>query len=90
MLQKRVGLPLGSQDIFVNVVGGLRITEPAIDLAVATAIASSFRDLAVPADLAIVGEVGLNGELRRVATSSAGWPRPPSSASGAAWSRSRS
>jgi DNA repair protein RadA/Sms len=66
VLQKRVGLPLGSQDIFVNVVGGLRITEPAIDLAVATAIASSFRDLPVPADLAIVGEVGLNGELRRV------------------------
>jgi DNA repair protein RadA/Sms len=66
VLQKRVGLALGSQDIFVNVVGGLRITEPAIDLAVATAIASSFRDLAVPADLAIVGEVGLNGELRRV------------------------
>jgi DNA repair protein RadA/Sms len=66
VLQKRVGLALGSQDIFVNVVGGLRISEPAIDLAVATAIASSFRDLAVPADLAIVGEVGLNGELRRV------------------------
>jgi DNA repair protein RadA/Sms len=67
VLQKRIGLSLGSQDIFVNVVGGLRITEPAIDLAVATAIASSFRDLAVPADMAIVGEVGLNGELRRVA-----------------------
>jgi DNA repair protein RadA/Sms len=66
VLQKRVGLALGSQDIFVNVVGGLRITEPAIDLAVATAIASSFRDLAVPADMAIIGEVGLNGELRRV------------------------
>jgi DNA repair protein RadA/Sms len=66
VLQKRVGLPLGNQDIFVNVVGGLRITEPAIDLAVAIAIASSFRDLAVPPDLAIIGEVGLNGELRRV------------------------
>lgn len=66
VLQKRVGLPLGNQDIFVNVVGGLRVGEPAIDLAVATAIASSYRDLAVPADLAIVGEVGLNGELRRV------------------------
>ncbi len=66
VLQKRVGLPLGNQDIFVNVVGGLKIAEPAVDLAVAVAIASSFRDLAVPSDLAIVGEVGLNGELRRV------------------------
>jgi DNA repair protein RadA/Sms len=66
VLQKRVGLPLGNQDIFVNVVGGLRVTEPAIDLAVATAIASSFRDLPAPVDLAIVGEIGLNGELRRV------------------------
>jgi DNA repair protein RadA/Sms len=67
VLQKRVGLPLGTQDIFVNVVGGLRVTEPAIDLAVACAIASSFRDLPAPTDLAIVGEIGLNGELRRVA-----------------------
>ena len=67
VLQKRVGLPLGTQDIFVNVVGGLRVTEPAIDLAVACAIASSFRDLPSPTDLAIVGEIGLNGELRRVA-----------------------
>ena len=66
VLQKRVGLPLGNQDIFVNVVGGLRVTEPAIDLAVAVAIASSFRDLPAPVDLAIVGEIGLNGELRRV------------------------
>ena len=67
VLQRRVGLSLGNQDIFVNVVGGLRIAEPAADLAVATAIASSFRDLPVAADLALVGEVGLNGELRRVA-----------------------
>jgi DNA repair protein RadA/Sms len=66
VLQKRVGLPLGNQDIFVNVVGGLKIAEPAVDLAVALAIASSFRDLAVPPDLAVIGEVGLNGELRRV------------------------
>ncbi len=66
VLQKRVGLPLGSQDIYANVVGGLRIAEPAADLAVALAIASSFNDLrADPATVAI-GEIGLSGELRSV------------------------
>jgi DNA repair protein RadA/Sms len=52
--------------VFVNVVAGLTIDEPAADLAVAVAIASSMRDVPVPADLAIVGEVGLSGELRAV------------------------
>lgn len=66
VLNKRVGLRLSDQDIFVNVVGGLRIDEPAADLAVATAIASSFRNTPVAADLAIVGEIGLSGELRAV------------------------
>ena len=66
VLTKRVGLPLFSQDIYVNVVGGLRITEPAADLAVATAIASSFRNQRVDPDLALVGEIGLSGELRSV------------------------
>lgn len=66
VLSKRVGLKLWEQDIFVNVIGGLRITEPASDLAMALAIASSYHDRALPADLAIVGEVGLSGEVRRV------------------------
>ena len=66
VLSRRMGLHLGEQDIFVNVVGGLRITEPAADLAVAAAIASSLRDLPVRADLALIGEVGLSGELRWV------------------------
>jgi len=66
VLSKRVGLRLGDQDIFVNVVGGLRINEPAVDLAVALAVTSSFRNVPVPADLAVVGEVGLSGELRSV------------------------
>ena len=66
VLTKRVGLRLSDQDIFVNVVGGLKINEPAADLAVATAIASSFRNTPVAADLAIVGEIGLSGELRAV------------------------
>ncbi|MDQ3247638.1 MAG: DNA repair protein RadA, partial [Chloroflexota bacterium] len=64
VLSKRVGMDLSGQDIFVNIVGGMRVDEPAADLAIATAIASSFRNLPVAADLAIVGEVGLSGELR--------------------------
>jgi DNA repair protein RadA/Sms len=66
VLSKRVGVRLSDQDVFVNVVGGLRVGEPAADLAVACAIVSSFRDVPVAGDLAIVGEVGLSGELRTV------------------------
>ena len=66
VLSKRVGLKLAEQDIFVNIVGGMRINEPAADLAIAVAIASSYRNRPVAADLAIVGEVGLSGELRSV------------------------
>ena len=66
VLTKRVGLRLSDQDVFVNVVGGLQVGEPAADLAVATAIASSFRNKPVAADLVLLGEVGLSGELRSV------------------------
>jgi len=66
VLTKRVGLALGSQDIIANVVGGLRVHEPAADLGLALAIASSFRDAALPRDLVAIGEVGLSGELRSV------------------------
>lgn len=66
VLTRRLGLRLGEQDIFVNVVGGMRIGEPAADLAIAAAIASSIRDVAVRADAVLIGEVGLSGELRWV------------------------
>ncbi len=66
VLTRRVGVRLGEQDIFVNVVGGLKITEPAADLAVAAAIASSVKDRPVRADAVLIGEVGLSGELRSV------------------------
>lgn len=66
VLTKRVGLNLSDQDIFINIVGGLHIDEPAADLAIAAAIASSYRNKPVAADLAIIGEVGLSGELRSV------------------------
>lgn len=66
VLTRRVGLRLDEQDIFANVVGGLQIEEPAADLALAVALVSSVRDLPVPADLAVIGEVGLSGEVRSV------------------------
>jgi DNA repair protein RadA/Sms len=59
-------LPIHDKDVFVNVVGGLQIKEPAADLAVALAIASSVRDRPIYADVAVIGEVGLSGELRAV------------------------
>lgn len=64
VLTKRMGLKLYDQDVFVNVVGGLKVEEPAADLAMAVALASSVRDLPVPANMAFVGEIGLSGEMR--------------------------
>jgi DNA repair protein RadA/Sms len=66
VLSRRAGLRLGEQDVFVNVVGGLKVDEPAADLAVAAAIASSSRDLPVRAETVLIGELGLSGELRMV------------------------
>lgn len=66
VLTKRVGLRLGSQDVMVNVTGGIKVIEPAADLGIALAIASSLRDAAVSPGLVAVGEVGLSGELRAV------------------------
>ncbi len=66
VLQKRAGLQLGQYDIHVNVVGGLKASEPAVDLAVCLAIASSYKDKALSKDLVVFGEVGLGGEVRSV------------------------
>lgn len=66
VLTRRVGMHLGEQDIFVNVVGGLSVSEPAADLAVAAAIGSSLRGQALRADTVLIGEIGLSGELRMV------------------------
>lgn len=66
VLEKRGGLLVHSCDAYVNVVGGLELDEPAVDLATVIALASSFRDKSVPGDLVAVGEVGLTGELRSV------------------------
>ncbi len=64
VLTRRVGLKLSEQDVFVNVVGGLQIDEPAADLAIAAAIASSWKDLSVKAEAVLIAEIGLAGELR--------------------------
>ncbi|HSQ59763.1 MAG TPA: DNA repair protein RadA [Acidobacteriota bacterium] len=66
VLQKRAGLSLAGADVFVNVAGGIRLEEPAADLGLALALASSFRDKPVAPDCVAVGEVGLGGELRPV------------------------
>jgi len=67
VLDRRAGIDLLSCDVYVNVAGGVRVAEPGADLGVALAIASSRLDLALPADVAACGEVGLGGEVRRVA-----------------------
>jgi DNA repair protein RadA/Sms len=67
VLQRRAGLKLGRQDVYAATVGGVRLTEPAVDLAVAIALASSTANLTVPPGVVAIGEVGLAGEVRRVA-----------------------
>jgi DNA repair protein RadA/Sms len=71
VLARRAGLRVSEEDIFLNVVGGMRIHEPAADLAMAVAIASSVKDRPVAADLVLIGEVGLSGELRAVSQTTA-------------------
>ena len=64
VLEKRAGLNLANQDIYVSVVGGLRVVEPAVDLGVALALASNFRNIPVDAGTVVLGEIGLTGEVR--------------------------
>jgi DNA repair protein RadA/Sms len=66
VLEKRVGLALGNQDIFINVVGGVKVQEPAIDLGIVTAIASSFKEVPAAQEDIILGEVGLSAEVRAI------------------------
>jgi DNA repair protein RadA/Sms len=66
VLTRRLGFRLAEQDVFVNVIGGLNVEEPAADLAIAAAIASSYRNQPLQADVVLIGEVGLSGELRMV------------------------
>lgn len=66
-LEKKAKYPLGTHDIFLNLVGGLKVAEPAVDLAIALAVASSFKNKALPPKTVVFGEVGLTGEIRQVA-----------------------
>jgi DNA repair protein RadA/Sms len=66
VLEKRAGYPVANQDVFVNVAGGGRITEPAADLGIVVAAASSYVDRPVRGDVLVIGEVGLTGEVRAV------------------------
>lgn len=66
VLEKRLGLPLGKADVLVNVVGGLKVAEPAADLGIAMALISSLRDVPLAGRTIVLGEVGLGGEVRRI------------------------
>ncbi len=65
VLERRAGVPLSSFDVFLNVVGGVRLADPAVDLGVALALAGAARDAVLPRDVVAIGEVGLGGEVRR-------------------------
>ena len=66
VLEKKSSMPLGSQDVYLNVVSGIRLVEPAVDLGTVLAVGSSFRNLPLPKDMVAIGEVGLTGEIRAV------------------------
>ena len=66
VLEKRANLNIGGQDIYVNVVSGMKLNEPSIDLGVLCVCASSFKNVPIPKDTVIMGEVGLTGEVRRI------------------------
>ncbi|PKL50918.1 MAG: DNA repair protein RadA [Nitrospira bacterium HGW-Nitrospira-1] len=71
VLEKRAGMHLGGMDVFINVVGGLKIVEPAVDLGIIATIASSVREVSIKPDTFVFGEIGLSGEVRAVAQAEA-------------------
>jgi DNA repair protein RadA/Sms len=66
VLEKKLGMMLGNQDIYMNSVGGIKAVEPAIDLGICIGIVSSFKNISVDSNIVVVGEVGLSGEVRAV------------------------
>lgn len=66
VLEKKAGFMLGNEDVYLNVVGGLRINEPALDLGILLAVASSYKNISIPTDTVVIGEVGLTGEVRSI------------------------
>lgn len=66
VLEKRAGMNLSSQDVYINLVGGIKVNEPALDLGIVLSAASSFKNVAIKEDVVVIGEVGLTGEVRSV------------------------
>ena len=66
VLEKRAGLAIGNHDVYLNVAGGMRLTEPATDLGIITTVASAYKNVPIPQTTVIMGEVGLTGEVRRI------------------------
>ena len=66
VLEKKAKLMLGSQDVYLNIAGGIKINEPGVDLAIVLAVVSSFKNIPIPLDCIAIGEVGLTGEVRSV------------------------
>lgn len=66
VLEKKAGMMLGGQDVYLNLVGGIKINEPSIDLGIIMSTVSSFKNISIPKDMVIMGEVGLTGEVRRI------------------------
>ena len=66
VLEKVVGLQIQNQDVFVNIIGGLKINDPSMDLGIALAVASSFKNIPIDASVVVTGEIGLTGEVRTV------------------------
>jgi DNA repair protein RadA/Sms len=66
VLEKIAGVNLGNQDVYMNIVGGIKINEPALDLGIILAAASSYKNISIAPDVAVIGEVGLTGEIRSV------------------------
>ena len=66
MLEKRLGLKFSQNDIYVNVVSGLRLDEPSVDLAIALSLISSIKDVPIPENVLAMGEIGLSGEIRTI------------------------
>ena len=66
VIEKRAGLSLGNQDVYINIAGGMKLSEPAIDLGIIATVASAYKNVPIPRDTVVIGEVGLTGEIKRI------------------------
>ena len=66
VIEKRAGLLLGNQDVYINIAGGMKLSEPAIDLGIIATVASAYKNVPIPRDTVVIGEVGLTGEVKRI------------------------